>query len=57
MTWRTSSGKYLVDPAFEPDVSLFVDALTILKAISRFWVQVEVDIGMLEDHPMRRPTR
>jgi hypothetical protein len=44
-------GKYLVDPAFEPDVSLFVDALTILKAISRFWVLVEIDIGMLEDHP------
>lgn len=43
--------KYLVDPAAEPEVNLLVDALTILKAVSRFWVQVELDVGTFEGHP------
>ncbi len=43
--------KYLVDPDAKPDVQLFVEALEILRALARFWVEYEVDIGLLEDHP------
>lgn len=42
--------KYIIDPDFEPDMDLFADALTILKAIRRFWTSIEVDIGTFEDH-------
>ncbi|MEU8297647.1 hypothetical protein AB0C04_10205 [Micromonospora sp. NPDC048909] len=40
--------KYVVDPDFEPDVNLFVDAIEILTAIQRFWTQVEIDVGSFE---------
>jgi hypothetical protein len=43
--------KYLIGPKFEPDVTLFVDALGILRAIHDFWIQVEIDTGILDDHP------
>ncbi|MBK9102633.1 MAG: hypothetical protein IPM90_14325 [Austwickia sp.] len=43
-------GKYLVDPSFEPDLDLLVEALSILRSISRFWTQIEIDIGTFEDH-------
>lgn len=42
--------KYIVDPDFEPDVELFTDALTILKAIRRFWTSIELDISTFEDY-------
>ncbi len=38
-----------MDPDFEPDVELFTDALTILKATRRFWTSIEKDIGSFED--------
>ncbi len=41
--------KYIVDPDFEPDTELLTDALTILKAIRRFWTSIEKDIGSFED--------
>jgi len=41
--------KYIVDPDFEADVELLTDALTILKAIRRFWTSIEKDIGSFED--------
>jgi hypothetical protein len=41
--------KYIVDPDFEPDVELFADALTTLKALRRFWTSMEKDIGSFED--------
>ncbi|MCE0768115.1 hypothetical protein LWC35_35255 [Pseudonocardia kujensis] len=41
---------YIVDPDREPKVDLFLDALKILKRISRFWTQIEIDIGTFEDH-------
>jgi len=41
--------KYLVDPEFEPDVVLLTDALTILKAIERYWTGIDKDIGSFED--------
>ncbi|WP_420115966.1 hypothetical protein [Micromonospora sp.] len=42
-------GKYIVDPDFEPDMQLFVDALGILRDIHRFWTQIEIDIGTFEE--------
>ena len=42
--------KYLVDLDFEPDITLFVDAVDVLKTLSRFWVQVEIDVGAFEEH-------
>lgn len=42
--------RYLVDPEHEPDVDLLVEALEILRSISRFWTQIEIDIGILEEH-------
>jgi hypothetical protein len=41
--------KYLVDPDFEPSIELLADALQILRDISRFWIQVEMDIGTFEE--------
>jgi hypothetical protein len=41
--------KYVVDPDFEPDVSLLTDALTILKALRRFWTGIESDIGTFDE--------
>lgn len=41
--------KYIVDPEFEPDLDLFTDSVTILKAIRRFWTSIERDIGTFED--------
>lgn len=43
-------GKFIVDVDVEPDMDLFVDALTILKAIADFWTQIEIDIGTFDDH-------
>ena len=40
---------YIVDPDLSIDIELFTDALAILKSISRFWAQVEIDIGSFED--------
>ncbi|WP_133066711.1 hypothetical protein [Brevibacterium aurantiacum] len=41
--------KYIVDPDFDPDIDLLINALTILKAIRRFWTTIEKDIGMFEN--------
>ncbi len=41
--------KHGIDPDFEPDVELFNDALTTLKAIKRFWVSNEKDIGAFQE--------
>ncbi|MFC5001949.1 hypothetical protein ACFPIJ_29460 [Dactylosporangium cerinum] len=41
-------GKYIVDPAFEPDMQLFTDAVEILRDILRYWTQVEIDLGSFE---------
>jgi hypothetical protein len=43
--------KYLVDPKFEPDTALFMDALEILRSIHDFWIQIELDIGSMDEHP------
>jgi len=42
---------FLVDPKRDPDVDLLVDAVTILDALTRFWTQIEADIGTFEDFP------
>ena len=42
--------KYVIDPAFHPDIQLMVDALEIQRALTRFWTQVEIDIGTFEEH-------
>ncbi|MFC0530424.1 hypothetical protein [Phytohabitans kaempferiae] len=38
-------GKYIVDPAFEPDMQLFTDAVEILRDILRFWTRIEIRLG------------
>jgi hypothetical protein len=43
--------KFLVDPDLEPDYDLFVEALKTLKALSRFWTEVEAGYGTFEDYP------
>ena len=43
--------KYIVDLDYEPDYAIFDDALSILRDLSRFWTQIEIDIGSFEDHP------
>jgi hypothetical protein len=43
--------KYIVDPDAEPDVELLTDALSILKAIRRFWTSVEAGMGTFDDFP------
>lgn len=43
-------GNYILDPDREPDVGLFIDAVTILGAIHRFFTQVEIDIGTFQHH-------
>lgn len=41
--------KYIVDPDFEPELDLFTDPVTILKAVRRFWTSIEHDIGTFEE--------
>jgi hypothetical protein len=41
-------GKYIVDPAFEPDMQLLTDAVEILRDILRFWTRIEIDLGTFE---------
>lgn len=43
--------KYLVDPNLEPDYDLFIEALETLKALSRFWTEVEAGFGTFEEYP------
>jgi hypothetical protein len=31
-------------------VQLFIDALEILRDMSRFWTQIEIDIGTFEEY-------
>jgi hypothetical protein len=42
--------KYIADVKFEPKLALFVDALTILRDLNRFWTQVEIDIGTFDGY-------
>lgn len=46
-----SLAKYVVYVDHEPDHSLLVDALTILRDLSRFWTQIEMDAGTFEEAP------
>ncbi len=41
--------KYIFDPDLEPDVELLTDALSILKAIRRFFTSIEKDIGSFDE--------
>lgn len=41
--------KYVIDPDFDPDAKLFVDALAILKDVRRFWTSMEKDFGSFDD--------
>ena len=43
-------GKFIVDVEFEPDMGLFVDALTILKAVADYWTRIEIDVGTFDEH-------
>lgn len=37
--------KYVIDPDEDPDVELLVDAITTLKDLHRFWIDVELSAG------------
>lgn len=37
--------KYVIAPDEDPDVELLVDAITTLKALHRFWINVELSTG------------
>lgn len=37
--------KYMVDADSDPDIGLFVEALSILKDLHRFWIDVELSTG------------
>lgn len=41
--------RYIVDPYHEPDFELFIDALKILRKISRLWVEVDAGVGTFND--------
>jgi hypothetical protein len=43
-------GKYIVDPAHEPDMNLFTDAVEVLRDVLRYWALVEIASGTFEDH-------
>ena len=43
-------GDFILDPDREPDIDLFTDAVAILRDITRFWVQYEIDIGTFAEH-------
>ncbi len=46
-----SLAKYVVYLDFEPDYELFLDALGILRDLSSFWTQIEIDTGTFEEYP------
>lgn len=37
--------KYIIDPDADPDVDLLVDAITTLKDLHRFWIDIELSTG------------
>ena len=43
--------KYVIDPEFEPNRKLYVEAVQILQTLERFWMEIEVDSGLLYEHP------
>ena len=43
-------GDFILDPDREPNMDLFIDAVEILRDITRFWTQYEIDIGSFEQH-------
>jgi hypothetical protein len=42
--------KFIVDVDAEPSVDLLIDAVQILRDVSRFWAQVEIDTGTFDEH-------
>ena len=42
--------KFIVDVDSEPDLDLLTDAVQIMRDISRFWIQVDKDIGTFDEH-------
>ena len=40
--------KYVVDSSQSPDVELLLEAVSIFKSLDHFWLEVEVEIGMLD---------
>lgn len=42
--------RFIVDVDSEPDVSLLTEAVQIMRDISRFWVQMEKDIGTFDEY-------
>lgn len=42
--------KYVADLKFEPKLELFVDALSILRDLNRFWTQIEIDLGTFAEY-------
>lgn len=42
--------RFIIDADRDVDVTLLVDAASILRDISRFWTQMEIDMGSFEAH-------
>lgn len=42
-------GDFILDPDREPNMDLFIDAVEILRNITRYWTQYEIDIGSFEE--------
>ena len=42
--------KFVVDVEFEPSQTLLTDAVHIMRDLSRFWTQVQRDVGRFDDH-------
>ncbi|MFI7162839.1 hypothetical protein ACIBM3_10300 [Rhodococcus erythropolis] len=40
--------RFVVDPDFDLDLDLFIDAVTILKALDRFWARIARDAGIFD---------
>jgi hypothetical protein len=43
-------GNYIIHPDFGLNADLFVDAVKILRDISDFWTQIEIDSGTFEEY-------
>lgn len=42
--------KFIIDVDSEPDIDLLTDAVQIMRDISRFWIQVEKDVGTFDHY-------
>lgn len=46
---HTRADRYVIDPDVDPDIDLLIEALEILKAVHRFWIEANIGVFICAD--------